>query len=62
MHARVKYRLYFGDADGVCRVRYDNERGKGDYVHRGAAQAAYRFTTINALLDAFQHDVEHWRD
>jgi len=24
-----KYRLYYG-ADGVTRVRYDNERGKGD--------------------------------
>ena len=27
-----KYRLYFG-AHGQCRVRYDNERGKGDHRH-----------------------------
>jgi hypothetical protein len=27
-----QYRLYFG-AGGVCRVRYDNERGKGDHRH-----------------------------
>lgn len=29
---RYKYRLYFGAA-GVSRVRYDNERGKGDHRH-----------------------------
>lgn len=27
-----KYRLYYGAA-GVSRVRYDNERGKGDHRH-----------------------------
>lgn len=27
-----EYRLYFGAA-GVDRVRYDNERGKGDHRH-----------------------------
>lgn len=26
---RYKYRLYYG-APGTCRVRYDNERSKGD--------------------------------
>ena len=31
---RYKYRLYFGVA-GVSRVRYDNERGKGDHRHVG---------------------------
>ena len=29
-----KYRLYYG-ANGVARVRYDNERGKGDHRHIG---------------------------
>ncbi len=29
-----KYRLYFG-SEGTCRVRYDNERGKGDHRHVG---------------------------
>ena len=29
-----KYRLYFG-AGGISRVRYDNERGKGDHSHIG---------------------------
>jgi hypothetical protein len=31
---RYKYRLYYGAA-GVGRVRYDNERGKGDHRHLG---------------------------
>ena len=25
----LKYRLYYGLADGTCVVRYDNETGKG---------------------------------
>lgn len=29
-----KYRLFFGTSEG-CRVRYDNERGKGDHRHLG---------------------------
>ena len=29
----VKYRLYYGLADGTCVVRYDNETGKGDHRH-----------------------------
>lgn len=47
-----KYRLYFGAA-GVDRVRYDNERGKGDYRHIDAREEAYAFVTIEVLLDAF---------
>jgi hypothetical protein len=35
-----KYRLYFG-AGGVSRVRYDNERGKGDHRHIGEDQYEY---------------------
>jgi len=31
----LKYRLYYGLADGTCQVRYDNERGKGDHRHYG---------------------------
>ncbi len=56
-----KYRLYFG-AGGKCRVRYDNERGKGDHRHLGAVEMSYRFESIARLLDDFQHDVETWSD
>lgn len=54
-----KYRLYFG-LGGECLVRYDNERGKGDHVHRSGVEAAYAFTTVAQLLDDFQRDVERW--
>ena len=54
-----KYRLYYGAA-GLCRVRYDNERGKGDHRHLGATEAPYAFTTLARLLTDFQHDVERW--
>lgn len=54
-----KYRLYFG-ANGICRVRYDNELGKGDHRHLGDAELAYQFVSVAKLLDDFQHDVETW--
>ncbi len=29
----VKYRFYYGLADGTCLLKYDNERGKGDHTN-----------------------------
>lgn len=55
-----KYRLYFG-ASGVSRVRYDNERGKGDHRHVGEHEYDYTFTSVEQLLADFQSDVERWR-
>jgi hypothetical protein len=52
-----KYRLYFGTLEGVCIVRYDNERGKGDHRHVGEREEPYRFTTIKNLLSDFRRDV-----
>ena len=54
-----KYRLYFGSG-GRCRVRYDNERGKGDHRHINDAEQAYQFVSVNQLLNDFQRDVETW--
>jgi len=54
-----KYRLYFG-ANGICRVRYDNELGKVDHRHVGGAELPYQFLSLEKLLDDFQHDVEAW--
>ncbi|WP_249931269.1 DUF6516 family protein [Ramlibacter sp. 2FC] len=54
-----KYRLYFG-ADGHCRVRYDNERGKGDHRHLNGTEESYSFVSLTQLLDDFQRDVETW--
>jgi uncharacterized protein DUF6516 len=57
---RYKYRLYFG-ASGLARVRYDNERGKGDHRHIGNHEEEYRFVTLEQLLEDFKRDVEAWR-
>jgi Family of unknown function (DUF6516) len=56
---RFKYRLYYG-AGGVSRVRYDNERGKGDHRHIGYQEYGYGFSTVEQLLADFQSDVERW--
>jgi hypothetical protein len=52
-----KYRLAYV-VDGVCVLRYDNEAGKGDHRHLGEVEMAYRFTTIEQLMDDFWQDVE----
>jgi hypothetical protein len=57
---RYKYRLYQGSA-GVSRVRYDNERGKGDHRHIGEREEDYVFATLEQLLEDFRRDVENWR-
>jgi hypothetical protein len=55
-----KYRLYYGAA-GINRVRYDNERGKGDHRHIGENEQEYVFTSVEQLLEDFRSDVERWR-
>ena len=54
-----KYRLYYGTA-AECRVRYDNERGKGDHRHVGGRELDYDFVGVERLLDDFELDVENW--
>lgn len=55
-----KYRLFYGRA-GEDRVRYDNERGKGDHRHVNAQEFAYAFESLDKLLDDFERDVQDWR-
>lgn len=55
-----KYRLAYV-VDGVCVVRYDNERGKGDHRHLGGQEMPYHFTDIERLLADFEADVENWK-
>lgn len=54
-----KYRLYAG-LNGQTLVRYDNEAGKGDHKHEGAAEveAAYRFVSMDQTIRDFLSDVE----
>ena len=55
-----KYRLYYGLA-GEERVRYDNERGKGDHRHLSGLETQYEFVSIETLLNDFERDIEAWR-
>lgn len=56
-----KYRLYYG-ADGLSRVRYDNEIGKGDHVHYGNLEQPYHFSTVDRLLDDFERNISQWEE
>jgi len=52
-----KYRLVFA-REGERVVGYDNERGKGDHRHLGAAESSYEFVDVPTLLADFMRDVE----
>lgn len=54
-----KYRLFYGAA-GVCRVLYDNERGKGDHRHLSEREEHYNFASLEELLADFERDVNEW--
>lgn len=57
----MKYRLALV-VDNVCVVRYDNEAGKGDHIHVGEDEGAYRFKGVDALVADFMADVRKWLD
>jgi hypothetical protein len=54
-----KYRLYCG-VDGTCRVRHDNELGKGDHRHINGTEHGYAFISIPTLTSDFLVDVSAW--
>jgi hypothetical protein len=57
----LKYRLYYGLADGTCLVRFDNESGKGDHKHVGGQEKSYRFTDVETLVADFIVEIEKAR-
>jgi len=57
-----KYRLYFGNSEGECLVRYDNETGKGDHKHIGNKEISYTFLDKDTLFKDFYHDVICYRE
>jgi len=57
---RFKYRLALV-AGGICVLRFDNETGKGDHLHRGNRQAAYEFVSPEKLIEDFWAEVDKWR-
>lgn len=56
---RFKYRLFYG-RPGEERVRYDNERGKGDHRHAAGVETQYEFVSLDRLLDDFERDIQAW--
>ena len=57
----LKYRLYYGLADGACLVRYDNESGKGDHRHYRGRERPYRFLGVEVLVQDFLADIAKLR-
>jgi hypothetical protein len=55
-----KYRLAYV-VSGVCRVRYDNERGKGDHRHLDDVESPYAFRSLEGLLADFWWNVNERR-
>ncbi len=51
-----KYSLFYG-RPGTRLVGYDNERGKGDHLHRNGNEEPYAFSTPEQLLEDFAADV-----
>lgn len=56
----LKYSLFYGRL-GIREVGYDNERGKGDHRHIQGVESAYRFTTVEKLMEDFWADVRRLR-
>ncbi len=54
-----KYRLALV-SNGVCVLRYDNERGKGDHVHVGDVERDYEFRDVDQLIADFLRDAKEW--
>ncbi|HEB85809.1 MAG TPA: hypothetical protein ENI68_02180 [Gammaproteobacteria bacterium] len=55
-----KYRLAYV-VDGQCLLRFDNEPGKGDHYHLGDKELAYKFESLEKLLDDFWKQVDTLR-
>lgn len=56
-----KYRLALV-ADRICVLRFDNEAGKGDHIHRLSRQFDYHFVDLDTLLGDFYQETERWID
>jgi hypothetical protein len=58
---RLKYSLAYV-VDGVCVLRYDNERGKGDHRHIGHTEQTVIFSGMGNLISDFLADVRRWNN
>jgi hypothetical protein len=55
-----KYRLAYVE-DDICRLRYDNERGKGDHRHIDGEESQYIFVSVEKLFADFLAEIERLR-
>ncbi|NJN82922.1 MAG: hypothetical protein HC802_12015 [Caldilineaceae bacterium] len=54
-----KYRLGYV-VGGLCVLRYDNERGKGDHRHTETTEELYAFSKPDQWMADFEADVARW--
>jgi hypothetical protein len=55
-----KYRLFYG-YPGRRVLGFDNERGKGDHLHRAGTEQPYLFSTPERLIEDFLAEVRRQR-
>ncbi|GHT93212.1 hypothetical protein AGMMS49545_12070 [Betaproteobacteria bacterium] len=48
--------------NGVRVIGFDNERGKGDHLHKDGVESQYQFVSIEKLVDDFFAEVETWKE
>ena len=58
---QYNYRLAY-IVRNLCVIRYDNESGKCDHRHYGAAEKSYTFSTPEKLIADFQRDIARWNN
>ena len=58
---RYKYRLVY-IVEGRRVIGFDNERGKGDHIHRNNRELPYRFIDVDRLIEDFIVEVERWKN
>ena len=56
-----KYRLALVHQQ-TCVLRYDNETGKGDHIHRDGREWPYRFVGPDELIADFLAEAKEWMD
>lgn len=54
-----KCRFAFAENE-VCVMRYDNEAGKGNHIHRGGSEYPYSFSSVEQLIADFLREVENY--
>ena len=54
----LKYRLFYGNAQGRCTVRYDYETSRGDHRHYADREEPYTFVSVERLVGNFFADID----